>query len=159
MKLATILNYKYASFGNYVRKVATRIGYVDPTRAQLQEVGERLVKDEAQSFCQSVLRDAEWFQGEGLIIDGIRHLHILEILREICFPQKFFLIYMAVDESIRQERVISRGRDRELTLAIKHSTELQVEEVLRLRADLIVDGSRTVENNVQLISQWLYTKD
>jgi dephospho-CoA kinase len=158
-ELSTVLNYRYASFGNFVRKIATKMGYMAASRTQLQEVGEMLVGNDARSFCQSVLNDAEWIQGEGLVIDGIRHLHILEILCEICVPQKLLLIYVAVDENIRRERVMGRGTDSESALLTKHSTELQVNEVLRLRADLIVDGSKTVENNMQLMSQWLRTKD
>jgi dephospho-CoA kinase len=157
-ELSKVLNYRYASFGNYVRKTATKMGYMAASRTQLQEVGEMLVRNDAWSFCQSVLQDAEWTQGEGLIIDGIRHLNILKILREICSPQKLFLIYIAVDENIRQERVVGRGRDKELVLAMKHSTELQVKEILRLQADLILDGSETIKNNTQLISEWFRTK-
>ncbi len=157
-ELAKVLNYKYASFGDYVRKVATRTGYINASRTQLQEVGEMLVENGSERFCQAVLQDAEWSQGEGLIVDGIRHLQILETLSEICFPQKLFLIYIAIDENIRKERIMSRGRDNESASSMKHSTELQVKESLRLKADLIVDGSEKVENNTGLIIEWLRTK-
>ena len=154
-ELAKTLKYKYASFGMYVRKLAVNLGYIDASRSQLQEIGEALVRTEARSFCQSVLQAAEWSQGEGLIIDGIRHLHIWKILHHICAPQKLFLIYILVDENIRRERVISRDRDKEFTSAMRHSTELQVKEILRLKADLLVDGNETVEKNIELISNSL----
>jgi dephospho-CoA kinase len=156
-ELSKVLNYRYASFGNYVRKMATKMGYMAASRTQLQDIGEMLVGNDALSFCQSVLQDADWTQGEGLIIDGIRHLHIWEILHEICSHQKLFLIYIAVDENIRIERIKSRGGNEGLTSTMRHSTELQVREILRLRADLIVDGSEMVEKNIQLICKWLKT--
>jgi len=158
IELAGRINYKYASFGNYVRKAATQMGYIDPSRAQLQEIGEMLVENGDRKFCLSVLRDAEWLQGEGLIVDGIRHLDILELQSDICQPQKVFLIYMTVDEDVRRARLISRGRDKELTSALKHSTELQVKEILRSKADLVIDGSKMVNNNLQHIIAWLATK-
>ena len=158
VELAGRINYKYASFGNYVRKIATRMGCIDPSRAQLQGIGETLVENGARKFCISVLQDAEWLQGEGLIVDGIRHLDTLELISKICQPQKMFLIYITVDEGIRRERLISRGRDNELASTLKHSTELQAKEILRSKADLVIDGSKKVDDNLQRIIAWLATK-
>lgn len=155
MELAGKLNYKYASFGRYVRELAVSIGYVKPHRAQLQEIGKMLVENDAKSFCLSVLQSAGWTLGEGLIIDGIRHLSIFELLGDICYPQELLLIYITVDEKTRMKRVIARGKDKELISIMNHSTETDVHQILKSKADLIVDGEESIERNIQNIITWL----
>lgn len=155
LELAALLKYKYASFGNYVRNYANQMGYNEPTREQLQAFGEMLVTARKEEFCLSVLEDAKWSKGEGLIVDGIRHLSILNTLENICFPQKLFLIYVTIDKSIRTIRLIQRGRDKEALLSDHHSTELQVHELLKTKANLIIDGGNSIIENINQIINWL----
>lgn len=150
-RLSKELNCKYASFGDYVRKQAIMVGISNPTRAQLQEIGERLISNGVKDFCQAVLQDIGWESGKPLVIDGVRHFDVLENLSKIFYPHKLFLIYLEVDEKTRIDRLVGRGRDEILQEEAEHSTEIEVRETLREKADCVVNSSFGVEDNIQSI--------
>jgi dephospho-CoA kinase len=158
-ELSKVRNCKYASFGDYVRKKAVTMGYVEASRTQLQKVGEVLVENGIRDFCLSVLQDSMWQLGEELIVDGVRHLEALETLKEIIFPQNLFLVYITLDEKTRVERLTSRDKDKNSHNSEKHSTEIQVPDILRTRADILINGSETVANNIDKIIQLLKSKE
>ena len=77
--LAGDLRWKFAHFGTFVRKTASKRG-LDVSRESLQAVGEELEATDAEAFCRAVLDDAGWNLGEPAVVDGIRHVRILETL-------------------------------------------------------------------------------
>jgi len=98
-----------------------------------------------RSFCSSVLRGAQWKSGDPLVLDGIRHSEAVDALTSLVAPLHFVLVYLDANPAIRRER-LERKQDiyQRLDELEKHSTEIQVEKVLRFRADLVVDSSGAV---------------
>jgi dephospho-CoA kinase len=134
--LASKLGWKRTSFGNYIRSVAGERGD-EPVREVLQRIGEELVANDPEGLCRSVLKTVEWKSGEPIIIDGIRHLRILSILRELVQPQPLCFIYLDAQEEIRKERLADRKNGDLASLASidAHSTERDVQTCLQVEAD------------------------
>src|SRR5262245_6041940 len=106
--VAADLNWKFASFGGFVRKTATSRG-VQHTRESLQAIGEELEANDPAAFCRLVLREAGWNVGESAVVEGIRHVSILNILKSLVAPQPVFLVYLEAHEEVRRARLQERG--------------------------------------------------
>lgn len=132
----------YVSFGEYVRYITRQRGLTD-IRENWQKVGEELFETDANLFCRAVLAQADWKPGQALVIDGIRHAKISELLREIVAPARYILTVVEVDEQIRKERLHREGvAQNDLIERIEsHSTESQVKTILPQIADFIIDGN------------------
>jgi len=142
LSLSSELGFKYVSFGDYVRRIATKRG-VDPTsREELQLIGESLIRNGEKDFCNSVLKSVEWTSGESLVIEGIRHKRILKEIRKLAFPTRVIFIFLQVPEDVRKRRIESRSRESldEIGVLEQHSTEKQVNHDLSLYADFILQN-------------------
>lgn len=53
---------------------------LEHTRESLQAVGEELEASDPAKFCRSVRDDADWHQGESAVVEGIRHVRILDAI-------------------------------------------------------------------------------
>jgi dephospho-CoA kinase len=155
-KVADALGWPYVSFGNYVRTIARQRG-LDESRRTLQNIGASLVSDNFEQFCWSVLGQADWNPGQPLVIDGVRHIEIVETLRRIISPSTLRIIYIEVDEDVRETRLSEEGiwDSEQLRRIETHSTEVQVQSVLPETADLIVDGNKSVDILVDGILAWV----
>jgi cytidylate kinase len=144
--LADELKWPFVSFGDQVRSVAHQRG-LDNSREVLQEVGENLVETEPRKFCEAVLAQADWQPGQSLIVDGIRHLKIVEILRDFVRPSVLRLIYVKTADDVRESRLATEicGRQ-DLERIEHHSTEEQVGTILPGLVDLTVDGEKPLGN-------------
>lgn len=154
--VAQVLHLPLVSFGGYVRKQA-QLQQLEPTRKQLQDLGESLLQTDAQGFCAAVLAQAP-SQNAGLVVDGIRHESVLQILRQLVLPQRLIHIHLTLDEALRTERVTQRQGaiidEEEQRRIISHPTETQVVDVLPSLADIIVDSVDELDNTVsQVIKQ------
>src|SRR5260370_28400221 len=130
--VSNALGWKYASFGNYVRKVALQRKIPNPSRGILQEIGIDLINQGWPNFCFGVLADAKWIKGDSLVIDGIRHVDALKTLREILHPMNVYLIYVNLREEIRETRLSKVGVTPESLRSFdQHLTEMQVQKVLK----------------------------
>jgi dephospho-CoA kinase len=153
--LSEHLNWPYVSFGDEVRTVAQQRG-LDPLRETLQEIGEELVANSAQQFCEAVIGQAEWQPGQSLVIDGIRHLKIVEILRDLVRPSVLRLVYVKTDDDVREVRLAGEiANGQELYRIEHHSTEAQVGTILPSLADLVVDGAKPLNSLIREIKTWL----
>jgi dephospho-CoA kinase len=141
--VAAALGWNRASFGDYLRGVARERGLAG-SRENLQALGGMFAMD-MRSFCASVLKGAQWKSGDPLVLDGIRHSEAVDALTMLVAPLRLVLVYLDVIPAIRQER-FERKQDQyqRLDELEKHSTEIQVEKILRSRADLVVDSSGAV---------------
>lgn len=155
-EIAASLGWQRVSFGDYVRTVVQRQG-LDESREVLQAVGASLIEQGLQQFCQSVLAQVNWKPGQPLVVEGLRHAEIVSILRQIVAPLELRLIFIAANEQTREARLAEKGlTDRTQQQQIEaHSTEAQVKTVLPKMADLTVDGTRTIEELVAEIVQWI----
>ena len=99
----------------------------------------------------------DWKPGQSLVVDGIRHAEVLEELRRIAAPSNVFLVFVSVDESVREARLLERDgrKSEELKVVETHSTETQSKTVLPLMADLIVDGNQPDSEIADEVLRWI----
>lgn len=137
--VAEALRFKLASFGGFVRKTATERG-MDHSRESLQAVGEELEAKDAAQFCRAVLDDAGWSAGKPVVVEGIRHVRILDTLTSLVAPQSVFLVYLQAPDELRRGRLQERGAQEAqyLERAETHSTERDVIAELPQLANLVL---------------------
>lgn len=125
-----------ASFGGYLRaSLATS------ERSILATEGQRRVETDPGGFTRDVLAASGWVAGQPLIVDGIRHHAIFEVLARLVAPQSCTLVFLDLaDDALTARRrasgVTSPGLD-------NHPTERDVRGRLREAADLILDATKT----------------
>ena len=156
--VAHALGCKRVSFGGVVRAAAKSRG-LDTTRETLQQVGEELVSEDPDGFCNKVLESGGWNPGEGLVIDGIRHVDIAKRLERLVRPAEFRLVHLAAPRDVRVERLKSRGEESALGAMARlesHSTEIEVERELPEVADLLIDGSSPLEQLIDEVADWVH---
>lgn len=150
------LGWQYVSFSYYVRTVA-RNRKLDESREVLQNLGASLINQGVEKFCQSVLAQVNWQPLQPLVIDGIRHVEVVKVLQKIISPLEFRLVFISIDEKIRNARLDKRNiTDYQNNQGIEaHSTEVQVQTLLPRIADLTVDGTQKTEELVQEVLAWM----
>lgn len=155
-EVAKALDWKWASFGEYLRSVAKHEGVSDSTET-LQELGATLAR-QPDRFCREVLSHWGWQAGEPLVIEGVRHKEILNSLRQLVAPLEARLVFLSIDEQERFRRLAQREESsQERMKAIEeHSTERQVKDVLPAEADLNIDTSEEPDLVVQKIIEWIH---
>ena len=142
--LSEKLNCPVGSFGMAVRSIATSRG-IEHKRSNLQTLGKQLVESTPEELCQVMLELASWTQSTDLIVEGMRHTHVMDLLRRMVLPSTSYLVFLNVPRLIRQERLILRDGKGDLQDLEKHSTERQVLTVLCKAADHILDGDQSTE--------------
>ncbi len=146
--IAEALGLPRASFGDYVRSVAKQRGLTQD-RETLQLVGSELIENGWGPFCKAVLSQAGWKRGDGIVVDGIRHIEAIEALRQMTAPLKFFPVFISIEGEDRKSRLMSKGimDDGEKSKIESHSTEVQVSS-LHSKASLVLDGSQPISELV-----------
>ena len=150
--VAEALKCPLASFGAFIRKTADQSGFPDPTRHQLQEIGDKLARTDIERFCKAVLDSAGFKPGSPLVIDGIRHLEALTAIRNLAPNQPLKLIYTESDLASRAKR--AGLTEDEMSTVDRHPVESQSAK-LRSVSDLIVSTSHSLENSVAQILLFL----
>jgi len=153
--LSSKLSCPSVSFGHYIRKEAKRRG-LEQTRDSLQQLGGELLKD-PNKLCLDVLSSISWSSNQNIIVDGVRHKCILEELHKLKPKSKILLVYIDVKENIRLDRLKKRNSSDyiELIKIESHITEIDVKEILKNRADIVVDGELPVTDLIQKIISML----
>lgn len=143
--LAEVVGWKRVSFGDFVRKKAKEM-QLNESRESLQMIGAQLVAN-GGNFCQQVLNDSQWKKDTNLIIDGIRHLDVLSILKRMVKPFKLYHVHIVADDATRSNRIEKRADEGNKTIyeLDKHSTECEVHTILFTKADLIVNGNKPIQ--------------
>ncbi len=140
---AESVGWDYVSFGNYVRLVTEKRG-LPANREIWQEIGEDLIRNNLEEFCRNVLAQApNWKPGRPLVIDGVRHVEVSNLLKEIVAPSKYVLALLEVNEETRLERLHREeiNEDDIIKRIESHSTEAQVKTVIPQFADFIIDAN------------------
>lgn len=139
-RIASILNWPYASFGAYIREEAARRG-LKCTRQEQQDIGLELLRD-PEAFCRGVIDKSNWRPGQNLIVDGLRHKEIFDALRVSLSPTEVTEIYVNADASLREARLRERGEVHfQGILEIDaHPVEQQVVTALPQLATLTLDA-------------------
>ncbi|KKM09380.1 hypothetical protein LCGC14_1722910 [marine sediment metagenome] len=164
--LSDEIGWKRISFGDYIRNEAKKNQYYSSLtnreqKKYLQDLGEKLINEGPEKFCQEFLKFNEWNKEENLIIDGVRHKEILQKL--IKFSLAVFLIYIKVEDEEIRRRILEGGGSEEYFHRYleteQHSTESQVIDTLHLYADKVLDGSHDTNSLVQEVINWLSQRE
>lgn len=154
--LAERLNCARASFGDYVRSVATDRGLDASQRDVLQEVGDDLIASGWDSFCAAVLRSAGFTTGS-VVVDGIRHADAAQTMRRLVVPTPWKLVAVESEGTTRRSRLAARGIDEaRTTQADAHPNEGEVASVMA-SADFVVSSDTTVKAAADAVMEWLKT--
>ena len=150
-RLARELGLPFASFGDYVRKEVNRRGSSNPSSEQLQARGLLLARTDMCGFCRAVLEEGGFVAGQGLVVDGIRHLSALSTLRMLIPQQPVKLVYL---ESSLAERVkrSSLSPD-QLQKLDSHSVESET-VAIRNVADLVLNTSGSADDCFSRLRSW-----
>ena len=153
VSLSEFLEWPHTSFGDYVRETARKRG-AGESREILQQIGEELVSTSLEPFTRAVASRVAW--REGCIFDGLRHVQVLDTIKNIVNPLPVFVVFIDVEEQIRRRRLLDRGMtEKEIDDADRHTTEIQVRTAIRDRADLRVNGNENIPQLVNDISTFL----
>jgi dephospho-CoA kinase len=154
--LAERLNCPRASFGDYVRAVATDRGLDGGVRQVLQEVGDDLIAAGWDAFCAAVLNSAGYCSGS-VVVDGIRHADAAQTMQKLVAPTPWELVSVESEDSIRRSRLAARGVDEAgTTQADAHPNEGEVASVMA-SADLVVSSDSTAAEAADVVMEWLTT--
>jgi adenylate kinase family enzyme len=138
--VAEALGWQHASFGDYVRYVASQRGLDATSIPVLQDLGQVLIEEGWTQFCTGLLIHAKWAPGNGLIVDGIRHAEAAQHLTSLVAPLRFILVYVSTDDDVLDARR-GTGSAIDYETLERHSTEAQVKTRLNSVAALTVDGA------------------
>lgn len=139
--IAASFGWPWTSFGSYVRAEALRRGLSD-SRPILQQIGDDLIAQGQEDFCRAVLVAAGWSPGASVVLDGVRHVSVVNALRALVAPQSLILVYVTIAENTRVARLRARGVDLEVQHHYDaHANEADVLTTLPYIADIILDGS------------------
>ena len=156
-ELSELLEWPRVGFGDYVRAEASRRGFDPECRDVLQSLGEQLVAEDPTGFCQAVLGQAGFTAGENIVVDGIRHIAILECLSELARPSRTRLFYLDVNATERRARLSAAEKwdAPAIERAETHSTEADLKEALPRCADAIIDANEPMSKVLRTILHWL----
>lgn len=153
--VADRLGWRRVSFGDYVRLAAKQRGLAQ-TRETLQAVGISLIDAGWERFCRAVLLQAEWRNGQPLIVDGVRHVEALQTLRRIAAPSQVLLVFVQLGTPERKARLEQmETSSSRLDEWDTHSTEVQVAAALPKLADLTINGSRSLDSLAREVEGWV----
>lgn len=153
--VAEALGCSRVSFGSHVRTI-TQLRGLDATRESWQAVGESLVREDIRQFCTAVLSQAPWEPGRPLVIDGVRHAEVARALKSMVVPSGLKLVHIETADADREERFRNRSPDEgKLATFDRHSTESQVRTTLKGLADLVIDGTKPVDQLTREIVDWV----
>ena len=159
-EIGLVLAWPVASFGEHVRAVTKHRG-LSEDRHTLQDIGQELIDNGWEAFCAAVLADAGWKDGLSVVVDGVRHKEALQTLKKLAPDSTVLLVFIDVSASQRAERLITRDRTRQAELAQldQHPVEDQVNSTLASTADLVIDGSRPLQELARELLDWLDNLD
>jgi len=150
-RLAASLAVPYGSFGDQVRKEAIRRGLNAHSQGDLQTLGAEMVEKDAKAFCKAVLSDAGYHSGHGLVLDGVRHVRVLKVIKSLAGDQTVELVYL--DSSALDRAKRSSLNARELEDIDSHMVEQDAPK-LKSIASLVLDTSKNDESAFKVLLEW-----
>jgi hypothetical protein len=120
-----------------------------------------MVQEDVVGFCDRALSIGGWVRGKSLVVDGVRHVVVLNTLRQIVEPDYFGLVYLNIDRQTQRERWNREDLPYKKTLEEleRHPTEIEVLNTLPDFSDLVLDGKLPVQTIVTDIRQWCESGD
>lgn len=153
--LAAALGAPRAGFGDYVRHLAAGLGLDTTNRTVLQDIGHERVETDARAFLDDTLAWSGHQPGAVLVLEGLRHVKILEALqaRAAELEDPVILVYLDTPPEVRGARVTAaRGvSGDQLRKDEQHPAELDLYERLKAAADLVLSATDTIEAQAQQV--------
>jgi hypothetical protein len=159
--LSDQLEWPLASFGDYVRSEAERLGR-SQDRENLQELGSELIHRLGwEAFCRETLGASGLSaSSRPCVVEGIRHIDALETLRKIFHPTPVHLVHIDLPPPERTRRFAAVGVDEGVGDQWEdHSTESDVARALPAEASLRIESEQAPERPVAKIVAWLSELD
>jgi dephospho-CoA kinase len=150
--LAKELQCKFVSFGDFVRQEAIRRGIEKPTRHDLQDLGQALVREDVLAFCRRVLDSVKFSPGEQIALDGVRHKEVLESVAILSPGQPIKLIYLTASVNTRKARSPANTNLASIDL---HEVESHIEKELRNLADFVLNTEGDADENLRRLTSWI----
>jgi dephospho-CoA kinase len=154
--IASALGYGWNGFGSTVKRIAAERS-IPIKREALQFLGADLIAKAPEAFCTRVVDEARQAKDTPVVIDGLRHAHIRDLLRGLSAPRKLLCIYVDVADDIRFKRLAERDglSALEIQTIEGHSTEIEVNKDVRRFADFVVANNNELPQTVHAILAWL----
>jgi hypothetical protein len=150
-------NMNSVSFGAWLKKRAKESGrQVD--RRSLQLFGQQLIHDKGElSLCLDVLEAIpETLADQVLVIEGIRHIKVLEAMRALFGSERFFLTYVHRPENRRIELLKDENlSDAQVADVLRDPTEKELPS-LRERANLTVAATGDLVADAKRITDYAW---
>lgn len=153
--VADALGWGRTGFGDYLRGEITRHGGDPDDRKALQDLGQARVDADAAAFCRDVLKAGGFQPGNDFVIDGIRHVNIFEIIKQVGLPSDAKLLFLGAGEMTRNARVQARADAFDFARASTHRVEAELREALPDRADAVIDADQTMDRVVSDCLEWI----
>jgi dephospho-CoA kinase len=134
-------------FSAILRDILDRI-YLEQSRDNLQKLSTLLRKNFGEDLLsKSVYKDAQKDEHEIVVVDGVRRMDDMELLRKL---PNFKLIYVDSDIKVRYERIIKRGENsddakksfEEFKKINEDESESQIQD-LKNYSDYVIDNNGT----------------
>lgn len=153
--VADALGWRRSGFGDYLRGEIARRGGDPDDRKALQDLGQARVDADAEAFCRDVLAAGLFRPGDDFVIDGIRHVNIFEILKQVGLPSVAQLVFLSAGDMNRSARVQARADAGDFARASRHRVETELREALPDRADTLVNADQPLEHVVSDCLDWI----
>ena len=158
-EIARLVDGSLVSFGDHVRCIAASIsegsGITD--RKALQDLGQQLVERDPRGFCTAVIEQDTDSSSQPLVVDGLRHLSLLPILRDLLPGRNMDLIFIESSPGIRKSRWGGEPSEDEIVAVDSHLVDADL-GTLHQRSDLIIDTSDGFEPALKVFLGWLGDK-
>jgi hypothetical protein len=148
--LAAELGWPRTTFSNYLRHVLAQQGNDDPSRSDLQDLGQSLVRSDPEQFVKNVLQQGGFRVDQNFLLDGIRHIDIYHRVQRLVAPSRFCLIHLGAAEDVLAFRSAGRGdAHADFARAQRHAVERELTTSLPAAADYVVDASLPLDAVVE----------
>ncbi len=156
--VAETLGWPRTAFGDYLRNELSRLGGDASSREALQELGQQRVTADATSFCRDVLLGGGFSCDVNFVIDGVRHVHVYNILEKLAAPGTARLIFLQAGDKTRSTRTQARPDGQDFERASHHTVEAESRQELPVRADVCINAEREFElvtaDCLRSVRQW-----
>lgn len=151
--LAADLGAVTASFGGYIRELATEAGLDANDRSVLQNLGQKLATQDPSAFLGSFLSRYSLAATQDLIFDGVRHIGVWNAIAEHArsLSAASWLVFVDTASPVRRNRLRERGHSKdEIAHWSAHTMEQELVP-LKAAATLVLDGAAPIEDLVAML--------
>jgi len=154
-ELANTLSYSHCSFSDFLKKELAK-AKIEATRENLQKIGVDYINNKIDYFAEQVLKDCNYCETKSVVIDGLRHMQMLNVMQNTIGSGNVLLIYVDADEPELLARVMARDGlcGIEVLRQSEDLTEKNHEE-LKAAADLVISGVGSLQEIVSRITSYL----